>query len=751
MNRIGVIAFILSLPASAVSAQTVEPVALERALLAIHDTLALDAMARGWEDPRSRADGAAQIALGMTLVRRWELSGSRRDLDRARAAFERARDIAPADPWGHWGTGLVLARGPGVQSNGPVLAITGRSWSRMLGLNDRAKARRALEKALALDPRFDRAAAVLAELALQDRDPDGIRAAYDVLLRVLSGRDVSEHSLIMLARVADALEDHQTAMRAAELATLSPDASPDAVHALAIAMLRTPGQEAGGTRVWHAAIDRLTPALAERVWAETSPIARASEKEKWAKAGLAGRKAILKNLWEVRAGSAGVEVHERLAEHYRRLGFALAQFTRRTDGPMLPNAINQQWPDAPVDERGVIYIRHGEPIDIIHTAPMLSPGSAMCRMLAGEPTILGSPDGKQYRAPAQWRTSGAMDNESWVYPDENGRYRLMNFLRCKGFVDYAIPYDVPCGSEWAEERKGYDMDLRFCDVDTRERVRSYTREAFATDTHQPAFEAELPFAFDLFAFRGTGGRTDLSAPIAVLSDSLRADTLADGTLIHALTVSMFIVDTVNASVVRADTAMRYRYEPAPARGEAVVASINLSVEPKADALLRIRVRERARPERGRVHGQHIRVPGFSVDSLELSSIVLAVPGQGGNWRRGATQLTVMPIGEFAGGDFRVFYEIYNLPEDAPYRTEITVERIRDGLGRVLDILPGTDPAIQLRFDDIARPDGSGVVQELRSVESDLEPGHYRIRVRVSNLVANDSVTNERLFSVTRAR
>jgi len=751
MNRIGLIAFILTMPASVASAQTVDPASFERTLLAINDTLTLDAFVRDREDPGLRADGAAQVALGMALVRRWELSGSRRDLDRARGAFERARALAPGDPWGHWGIGLALARGPDVQSNGPVLAITGRSWSRMLGLDDRTRARRALEKALELAPRFDRAAAVLAEIALQDRDGDRMRAAYDVLLRVLSGRDVSEHSLIMLARVADALEDHQTAMRAGELATVSAEASPEAIHALAIAMLRTPGQAEGGARVWHVAVDRLTPALAERIWAETSPIARVSEKEKWARAGLEERQALLKNIWEVRAGAAGVEVHERLAEHYRRLGFALMQFARRSDGPMLLHAINQQWPTEPVDERGVMYIRHGEPIDIIHTAPTLSPGSAMCPTLAGSPTILGSPDGRQYRAPAQWRTTGAMDNESWVYPGENGRYRLMNFLRCKGFVDYAIPYDVPCGEDWVNDRKGYDMDLRYCDVDTRERVRTYTREAFATDTHRPAFDAELPFAFDLFAFRGRDGKTDLSSPIAVLADSLRADTLADGTLVHGLMVSMFVVDTVNASVVRADTVLGYRYDRAAVRGEAVVASINLSVEPKADALLRLAVRDRSRPERGRVHGQHILVPGFGTDSLQLSSIVLGVPGDGGNWRRGATQLTVMPIGEFAAGDFRVFYEIYNLLEDAPYRTEITVEPVRDGLGRILDLLPGADPVIQLRFDDIARPAANGAVQELRSVESDLEPGQYRIRVQVTNLETNSTVLNTRLFSVTRSR
>ncbi|MCI0434338.1 MAG: hypothetical protein L0271_11980, partial [Gemmatimonadetes bacterium] len=344
MNQIGLIALSLSLlAASAGWSQTFDPVVFEAELIEIDDPRTLDNMADERSDRAMRSSGDAQLALGMILLRRWELSGEDRYLDRARDAFERVRDIAPDDPWGHWGHGLTLARGPGVRSHEPGLAATGRSWARMLGFDDRAKARRSLEKALEIDPRFDRAAAVLAELALQERDPDRVRAAYDVLLRVLSAGNVSEHSLIMLARVADALGDHETAIRAGELATLAPRAPIDAVHAFAVALLRTRGQEEAGARVYFTAVERMTPMLAARLWAETSPIARPGEIERWEAATL-------------------------------------------------------------------------------------------------------------------------------------------------------------------EEKKQLIRDLCYCDADTRERVRTYARAAFSTDTHRPAFDSSIPFGFDLFAFRGSGGR-----------------------------------------------------------------------------------------------------------------------------------------------------------------------------------------------------------------------------------------------------
>jgi tetratricopeptide (TPR) repeat protein len=734
--------------AMSLTAQAFDPAEFEHELVRIVDLETLLGMAEERTRAEARSDRDAQLALGMILVRRWELEGDDELLDRAREAFARARDVAPDDPWAHWGYGLALARGPDVRSGGAVLATTGRSWAATLGIDARSRATRALEKALALDARFDRAAAVLAEIALQERDTAAMRRAYDILLRVLSTRRASDHSLAMLTRVADLLGDHETALRAGEAVGNRPASTPDQIHAYALALLRTEGREADGAVAWFAAVDRADPATMARLWAETSPIARESEKEHWdALQGMEARREFLRNIWGVRAGIAALPVSERLAEHYIRLAVALERYRRRSGGPMLAHAINQKWPDAPVDERGVMYIRHGEPKEIIRTAPLLSPSSAMCPSLTGERVVLGSPDGKRWRAPTDWRTSASVDNESWVYEGEDGRNRLMNFLRCRGFTDYAVPYDVPCGDKWMEERKGYDMDLRYCGMETRERVRAYTREAFVTDTDKPAFDAIIPFSYDLLAFRGAGGQTDLSAPVAMLADSLIADTVAGGALAYSVDLAMFIVDTINSTVATSDTTLRYRFETRPARNEAIVAYINIAVDPTPDALQRIVVKETARPGRGRVHGQHILVPGFSADSLQLSTIVLAVPGEGGNWRRGSTELAVMPIGEFRGGNFRAFYEVYNLEAEARYETEITVERVRDARDRLVEPGERLTPVIQLRFQDVAAPDANGVIQELRSVESDLEPGQYNIHVRVRNLDTRQTAVTERLLTV----
>jgi hypothetical protein len=356
-----------------------------------------------------------------------------------------------------------------------------------------------------------------------------------------------------------------------------------------------------------------------------------------------------------------------------------------------------------------------------------------------------------------------------LYERLDGPPRLVHFLRCLKFPDWVVPFSTPCSEEtqpdgtgrrgrrwevaytYTLDRQAFDDDATLCGWRTPERTREFARDRLTTDSDLPRFDAEIPFGMDLLAFRGDNGRTDLSSPVAVLADSIPPERLADGQLAYRLALSMFVVDTIARTVVRSDTVVTFRTERAPASGEAIVAYINASPEPTEDALLRLVVRDAADPKRGRLHGSHIRVPSYAGDTLMVSSIVLAVPGQSGNWRRGDTELAVMPIGEFAGGAFRVFYELYNLPEDTPYRTELIVERARGSLAELAgqEFTPDSEPLIHLRFNGIAAPDARGIVPELRSIETGLDPGRYRIHVRVTNLETQAIAGSQRLFLVTR--
>ena len=79
-------------------------------------------LARSAEDQSPRQ----QVERGLLYTRLYALTGDDAALGRARAVFDSARKATPADPWPHWGYAAALARGPGIRSNGDVLAVTGR-------------------------------------------------------------------------------------------------------------------------------------------------------------------------------------------------------------------------------------------------------------------------------------------------------------------------------------------------------------------------------------------------------------------------------------------------------------------------------------------------------------------------------------------------------------------------------------------------------------------------------------------------
>jgi hypothetical protein len=140
--------------------------------------------------------------------------------------------------------------------------------------------------------------------------------------------------------------------------------------------LRTPGREEAGERAWARLLERLTPALADRLFAELRPITTDAEEQRWRSADLEGRREWLRRFWDVRAGLSAVDVSERMAAHYRRLTVALDRYVRGSDGPPPPETLTGVPPRGPFDERGVIYLRHGEPYRRISTRTQ--PQSSTC-------------------------------------------------------------------------------------------------------------------------------------------------------------------------------------------------------------------------------------------------------------------------------------------------------------------------------------------------------------------------------------
>jgi hypothetical protein len=153
------------------------------------------------------------------------------------------------------------------------------------------------------------------------------------------------------------------------------------------------------------------------------------------------------------------------------------------------------------------------------------------------------------------------------------------------------------------------------------------------------------------------------------------------------------------------------------------------------------------PTRGQLYFGPVKLPDYATGAMVVSDIVLAEP-EGGTWRRGAVQLGLVPPRQFQENTaLTVFYEVYNIANDAPYRTEIVLKPTDGGglVGGIRKLFGGGDD-LTLRFEGLARSAG-GVMQEARRVTPALKAGRYEIRVNVTNLVTGAVATRETRFIV----
>jgi hypothetical protein len=368
-------------------------------------------------------------------------------------------------------------------------------------------------------------------------------------------------------------------------------------------------------------------------------------------------------------------------------------------------------PESRFDDRGIIYVRHGEPLRIIRT-PHLG--------------------------------SGLQQNESWLYDTPEGGIRMLHFVhfgellgRGDTYAEFLLVHQVPCHATYVADRARYDDRftpyVHRCSPTDRlmlsANVRGDAFHSLRTDSHRPGFGRPLPFAYEWHSFRAANGATELVAMLALTGavDEPRPPTT------H---VTLAVIDTAQDRVSTTNTST-----------ESDRATFSVRVLPAAHAIQRITVRAATDSDWGGFAGGPIAILDFSRDTLMLSDLLLGIPTEDGAahaWLRGDLAIDVMPGREFRNEPLRVYYEIYNLAENAPYQTEIVVERVRGGLSGLF----GGAQTTRLRFDGIARLDARGNHAEVRDISAALGAGRWRLRITVTETATGRAVRRQREFSVS---
>lgn len=727
------------------------------------------------------------VKTGLVALRRYELSLGKVEYKKAVDAFEEGAERYRSFAWAYYSLGMAYARGPEVWI--PESRGYRHRMVHVLSLAER-RARRALLRAVELDPGMAAAALELASLAMASRRRPTLETARQTLVRVAGQADSDAAVWVALADVEAALGNLGAGIAATDEALARDPHNASAFHAMADALFRQPGQEAVAADAYFIGVDYLTPDAAARYYEDLLPILSAEEIVEWTSASLEERREWLRRYWGLKAAICGVRVSERLAAHYRRLQIAHEAYRRLgTRGAPPENALllGLKRRKLPFDDRGLILIRHGLPDEVVRTpGPNLPPNETWAYLRRDDlPRTLDFLKGKsrpdltlarlltckseyspgaspEDRIRVQWTGDDDIRQFIRYYEDRarfDGRYQLFA-MRCENAIQRLTKAALDRTTRSDREARTPDLSqdsisrvheayaqvrtlqTRGLELDAWGRLSA--ESALDHDTYVPDFSEDLPFIYRFYAFRSGGEGSEILAASLFPAERLQPRTV-NAQVVYSLDVSFIVADSISGSVYRADTVLHF-WAPQQLEAEAFIrAHLRVAAKPSVSTFYRLAGRDGNAPERGQIYGGPITVPDLSRRRIQLSDLVLAEEGKG-PWRRGGVGLALRPTHLFRVGERLVlYYEIYDLPTGAPYRTEIMVKPARSGslwsfLGRFLGIqLPG---AITLRFEGLAESPVAFGLEELRTLSGSLLPGEYTVRVTVTNLERLESTTAE---------
>ncbi|HUF13314.1 MAG TPA: hypothetical protein VMN78_09455 [Longimicrobiales bacterium] len=571
---------------------------------------------------------------------------------------------------------------------------------------------------------------VLTEGALaSDRDARDLRFLRRRIRSELEQRPGDSFLWLALAEAELGLGDALPALRAATRGLAAGADSALAMRSQAAARLRVMGGERDGAEHYLAALARMSRASAPRFLADLLPMLTQDELDWWLSSDVERLREWTRDYWEHRAALAGVTVEERLAEHMRRSAVAARMFAPPGTGSgAAGNGDVLRQPELrvlPYDDRGLVYIRRGPPLDELRVSSDIFSGlPATTWLYAG--------------------VDGSVDAFHFAKSLESGSgFRIVVAPSCD--LDYvgsgmsSTPVSVSRG--WVLGNAGLSADVTRAAVscfsgDAHARranaymnalaMRQATARALATESPRAPFRTAVPAYYDFFMFRGADGATEVVTPVVIPIDNGIQEP------VHVLVT---FADQTGGVVRREATSSSVRTEVQPSIASAGetwgVAYVRTLVEPTDRAAYRVVVRDPGSADAGSMWGGNLSVRSFAGVTPTMSDVVVTGSGPS-TWSRGSTRLFLLPARSFApGAAAALFYELYDMQPGTTYRTELTLRRMDEGIGeRLWRALTGAGQ-VRLRFDAQVPQDAGATLQELRSVELPSEEGRYALTVTVT--------------------
>jgi GWxTD domain-containing protein len=734
---------LLACPATLPGQSGTERVALDRFRESLAALTDLTALARLHRSLARSDDPVAQLRLGLIGLRRHDLGA---DPDASDACGVLARLVRREPSWPYaWHALADAERRRSAWEQADSLALGSR-----VGVGSLERALEADRRAVEADPRYIPAAAAMAGLALDLRDTALLVPARDALRRADSafartGTDSvspdhdtagaaapprpSAELLLARGRLERATEALDSAIASfARAQAVAPDPATRAMARLEEARTALARGGPGADRLYFQAATTDDPATVAGYRADLAPIAADSELAGFDAARGAARKAWLERFWGDRDRAELRGDGERLREHYRRLLYARRRFALTVSRRFYGGQDAYRSGSEELDDRGVIYVRHGEP-----------------------------------RTRLRPFVFGLMPNETWRYDRADGDL-LLHFSagyddRGGDLYDYRLVESVldlrgaagaPSDQLLLSRQELTPLYGRMLvwgphgAAGARATERGIGRASIdygtTTDSYELQFARPLTVYADLVAVGGTGSHPQGQFVFAVGAEGTRPEPAGEGTT-YRVRARLVALDGSGHAVAHADTTLGFRLER--------------PLQPRQYLLGRIavplpagRFGWRAAVDQGVAAGKVL--PRDSVQvagarpGLAVSDLALGIRAASVRWHPTPADTVLLTPFDLvlAGSEVELYYEVAGAHPGAGYRHEIAVYRVRR------DDRPESRPVVSLHVDEIA---GDSVIRAHRVLQlARLKRGDYVVAVTLTG-PAGETDVRRRTIRVIEAR
>ena len=667
---------------------------------------------------RAKADRnntLVHLKLGFVSLRLGELGGHSH-YDDAASEFQWAIDLQPKWPYAWYGMGLA-EYGVG---DSQVSFVTGLKT--MLGKDALTRSAVAFAKSAEVDPGFVRGLVDLANTALRQRVNIKLGVALEALRRAGKTPAGSDPEVLLArGRVEREVGDGDSA-----LAAFSQYLEHGPNHSLGLLeVARTEfllGSFDGNQPYYQgAASDDSTTVAGYR--GDLATIASDSVLAEFDQQQGAQRAAYLKRFWTERdlldlRGSG-----ERLREHYRRLFYARKNFQLASNNRHYDIVERYRSGSRDFDDRGVIYIRHGEPSSrATYAAPGLEPneswrygrtdGDLIFHFIAREDVqdfklveslfdVLGFSDAVKL----QGQDNGAADNAMAEQLMMSRQQLSPIYRRLEGAGRGSS------GRYQTQERRVGQQSIAL---------------GTTTDSYELRFSQELKAHSEVLAVGHDSSGPQVQIAYAIAGSSLEPVMVTRGYL-YSVRLRFVATDSEGRVVSSLDTT-RHFVAPSPVPpNEHLVGRVSTAVVP-GSLHYRLAIQE------GEAAGvilprDSVRVGPPVPSSLSLSDLALGSRSANLSWRRAADDTVLLnPLRTYRRSEeMELYYEIQGL-RPAPYTVELAVRKKGSSGGLFRKIFGGGGAAIRLKFQEQATT--SEVSTHRRLQLSRLKPGNYLLELTV---------------------